>query len=252
MNGLYQALRTRLANKHLPDIGPPPVTFELSRPAVDYWTDRVRQHTHDSYAGIGMAKFPEDLRAYEHILWAQAPNVIIEIGTSFGASALWFRDRLRTLEGYGRLSDPRVISIDLEIEAARDNLAGVDPEYEATIELIQADVRDPGLPDVVAQRLPSSTRCLVIEDSAHTYDTTIAALRGFARFVPEGGFLVVEDGYVDIEERRTDPSIPRGVLPALNEWLDSPEGRCFAVHRGMELYGMSSHPSGFLVRTASR
>jgi cephalosporin hydroxylase len=113
-------------------------------------------------------------------------------------------------------------------------------------------VRDPGLPDVVAQRLPSSTRCLVIEDSAHTYDTTIAALRGFARFVPEGGFLVVEDGYVDIEERRTDPSIPRGVLPALNEWLDSPEGRCFAVHRGMELYGMSSHPSGFLVRTASR
>jgi hypothetical protein len=38
----------------------------------------------------------------------------------------------------------------------------------------------------------------------------------------------------------------------LDEWLESPEGRCFAVHRGMELYGMSSHPGGFLVRTASR
>jgi cephalosporin hydroxylase len=252
MNGLYQALRSRLANRRLPVIGPPTVTFELSRPAADYWRDRVRQHTHDSYAGIGMAKFPEDLRAYEHILWATTPNVIIEIGTSFGASALWFRDRLRTLEQYGRISDPRVISIDLQIEQARSNLAGVDPEYDATIELIEGDVRDPALPEVVAQLLSRSAQCLVIEDSAHTYDTTIAALRGFARFVPEGGFLVVEDGYVDIEDRRTDPAIPRGVLPALNEWLDSPEGRCFAVHRGMELYGVSSHPGGFLVRTASR
>jgi cephalosporin hydroxylase len=249
-NDLYRNLRSRRINKRLPSIGPPPVAFELSLPAATYWLDRVRQHTHDSYAGIGLAKFPEDLRVYEHLLWAQAPNVIIEIGTSFGASALWLRDRLSTLQAYGRIVDPHVISIDLDVDDARENLGALDPNFEATIDLIEGDVLDPALPQKVAERLPRGARCLVIEDSAHLYDTTIAALRGFARFVPESGFFVVEDGYVDIEERRTDPALPRGVLPAITEWLQSPEGRCFAVHRGMELYGVSSHPGGFLLRTA--
>ncbi len=46
------------------------------------------------------------------------------------------------------------------------------------------------------------------------YDTTRAALEGFARFVPPGGFFVVEDGCVDDEELRFD-EWPRGVLPAV-------------------------------------
>ncbi len=210
--------------------------------------DRVRQHTHDSYAGVGLAKFPEDLRAYEHIMWARPPEVVIEIGTSFGASALWFRDRLRLLQAYGRVSDGKVVSIDLDTEAPRALLAQADPHFERTITLISGDVRDPELPDVVARHVPPGARCLVVEDSAHTYDTTIAALRGFARFVTPGGFFIVEDGYVDLEERRPPGDIPRGVLPAVRDWLRSSEGRRFVVDRDMEMYGISSHPHGFLRR----
>ena len=41
---------------------------------------------------------------------------------------------------------------------------------------------------------------------------------------------------------------PRGVLPALEEWLQTPEGSDFTVRRDLELYGISCHPSGFLQR----
>ena len=44
-----------------------------------------------------MLKFPEDLRVYEHLLWQTAPSTVIEVGVKDGGSALWFRDRLRTL-----------------------------------------------------------------------------------------------------------------------------------------------------------
>jgi cephalosporin hydroxylase len=247
--GLYRDFRTRWANRRLPQIGPPPVKFDPARQAAEYWTDRVLQHTHDSYAGIGMAKFPEDLRTYEHLLWTQAPAVVIEIGTSFGASALWFRDRLRALETYGRTTAPRVISIDIDTAEARENLRQVDPDFETTIDLIESDVYDPDLPTRVAERIPDGASCLVVEDSAHVYDTTMAALTGFSRFVPQDGFFVVEDGYVDLEDRRTSPTLPRGVLPAVRDWLSTPQGRHFAVHPGLEIYGVSSHPSGFLVRT---
>jgi cephalosporin hydroxylase len=227
---------------------PRPVRAALGETIREYWIDRVRQHTEDLYAGVPIAKFPEDLRVYEHLIWNARPNVVIELGTQHGGSALWFRDRLRALASYHRLPNPRVISIDVDVAAARSNLEARDPSYGQTIDLVEGDVLDPSLPALIADRLPADSRCLVVEDSLHTYETTIAALRGFARFVPPGGFFVVEDGCVDIEEMRISEDWPRGVLPALHEWLGSAEGSAFQIRRGRELYGVSCHPEGFWER----
>lgn len=92
---------------------PTAVAIDLERDSLrSYWQARARQHTQDSYAGVRLSKFPEDLRVYEHLLWLDAPDAVIEIGTQFGASALWLRDRLRALRAYGRIaSEPRVISL---------------------------------------------------------------------------------------------------------------------------------------------
>jgi cephalosporin hydroxylase len=87
-----------------------------------------------------------------------------------------------------------------------------------------------------------------VEDSAHTFETTRAALRGFAGFVAPGGFLIVEDGCVDVDAMRLSEQWPRGVLPALEEWLATPAGGEFVVRRELELYGVSCHPKGFLQR----
>jgi cephalosporin hydroxylase/2-polyprenyl-3-methyl-5-hydroxy-6-metoxy-1,4-benzoquinol methylase len=233
---------------------PPSVVDAFERDDLrSYWLARARQHTEDSYAGLGMSKFPEDLRAYEHLLWLSAPDTIIEIGTQYGASALWFRDRLRTLQAYGRLERrPRVITIDADQSLARAGLPGVDAHYAEDIELVEADVTDPALPDRIAAMVGPQARCLVIEDSAHDARTTSAALKGFARFVPPGGFMVVEDGCVDVDAMRLSPDWPRGVLPALHEWLATPEGQDFEVRRDLELYGISCHPHGFLQRRGGK
>lgn len=213
-----------------------------------YWLKRARQHTEDSYAGLSLSKFPEDLRVYEHLLWESRANVVIELGAQFGASALWFRDRLTTMASYGRIGIPHVITIDIAIEPAVTNMAAVDPGYAGSITAIEADVCDPGLSAEIARRIPAGARCMVVEDSAHVYETTRAALDGFARFIPEGGYFVVEDGCVDIEEMRLELHWPRGVLPAVNDWLGSEAGREFEVRRDLELYGLSCHPGGFLQR----
>jgi cephalosporin hydroxylase len=216
----------------------------------DYWLARASQHTSDTYAGVPLSKFPEDLRTYEHLLWADRPDTVIEIGTQAGGSALWFRDRLRTIAGYGRLSRaPRVITVDVSQRSSRDHLERADPSWRESIELIEGDVRDPATIDAVAALVDDGARCFVIEDSAHEYDTTMAALEGFAQFVPAEGFLIVEDGCVDVEELRLDASWPRGVLPAVHDWLHTAQGSRFRVRRDLELYGVSCHPEGFLQRT---
>jgi cephalosporin hydroxylase len=209
----------------------------------------VRIHFEDSYAGIPMTKCPEDLLVCEHLLWESAPSIVIELSTDEGGSALCFRDRLLTLQQYGRVSEPHVITIDIETGGAKRRLAAVDPDYARTITLIEADVTDNALPGRVAELVPPDAGCMVVEDSAHVYDTTQAALYGFARFVPPGGFLVVEDGCVDIEKLRYMQSWPRGVLPALDRWLSTSEASSFIRRRDLERYVVTCHPQGFLQRT---
>jgi hypothetical protein len=106
-------------------------------------------------------------------------------------------------------------------------------------------------------------RCLVVDGSARFYETTIAALRGFVRFVPVGGFLIVEDGCVESEDLRIDPAWPRRLCPAIGDWVAMPEGRCVATPEGRcvatpegrrstvcecDLYGVNCHPGGLLRR----
>jgi cephalosporin hydroxylase len=218
----------------------------------EYWLARARQHVRDLYAGVPLSKFPEDLRTYEHLLWEEAADTVIEIGTHAGGSALWFRDRLSALVQYGRIArEPRVITVDISQEAARDNLTRTDPDWSTTITLVEADVCAPETAERVAALVPEGARCFVVEDSAHEYDTTFAALDNFARLVPPGGYFVVEDGSVDVEEMRASANWPRGVLPALHDWLATPEGSDFTVRRDLELYGLSCHPEGFLQRRPS-
>jgi cephalosporin hydroxylase len=226
---------------------PPPVHADLDDTVRDYWMARVAQHERDWYAGVRLLKFPEDLRSYEHLLWLSRASVVIELGARFGGSALWFRDRLRILRSYGLIDELRVISVDIEPDLAREGVLSADPTAEG-IDILGGDVTDPALPDRVAEFVPDGASCLVVEDSAHVYETTRAALEGFSRFVAPGGFFIVEDGCVDVDELRLKPDWPRGVLPALHEWLATPQGSAFTVREDLELYGISCHPSGFLQR----
>jgi cephalosporin hydroxylase len=227
---------------------PPTVHVDLHEPGLrSYWRRRAEQHVCDSYAGVPMTKFPEDLRVYEHLLWLDAPDTVIELGTQWAGSALWFRDRLETLRHYGRIARaPTVVSVDVAQDGPRDRLERCG--NAGGVALVEGDLADPQVVERVASLV--GDRCFVVEDSAHTLETTRAALENYSRFVPPGGFMVVEDGCVDDEELRF-PHWPRGVRAALDAWLQSPDGAEFTARRDLELYGITCHPSGFLQRHAA-
>ena len=235
----------------LPPSFPPPVTIDLQANARAYWMARAAQHTSDSYAGVPISKFPEDLRVYEHLMWDSAANVVIELGSYHGGSALWFRDRLATMHSYNRITAPYlVISVDIDISTAQRNVANAGAAHDDIV-FVEGDVTDPSNVERVEHLLPENAHCLVVEDSAHVYETTMAALNGYAKFVPPGGYFVVEDGCVDIDEMRLTPNWPKGVLPALDEWLAGPNNDGLVNRRDLELYGLTCHPRGFLQRETS-
>ena len=155
---------------------PPPVTADLQAPTLELLRQRAGQVMFDTYAGLPMLKFPEDLRVYEHIMWEQRVEVVLELGAQAGGSALWFRDRLRTLAAYGRVSNGRVISLDIDLAQARAGLPAADPGFADQITLVEGDVADAAVAEHIRELVPSGASCLVIEDLAHTYETDILRL----------------------------------------------------------------------------
>jgi len=205
-----------------------------NRPDRDYYRSRVRMSVGDSYKGAQLCKLPEDLLVYQHLIWQTQPEVIVELGTAGGGSALWFADQLRTLT---KGADPGIVSVDISRARRPD-----DP----IVEYITADLTEDATLETVKARV-GGRRAMVIEDSAHTYVVTKASLEMYSPLVASGCFFVVEDTIVEDEEYcPPDWYDPGTVGRALHEFLPAhPE----FTQRHYDMYGLTMHAGGWLERT---
>ena len=250
------SLRRRRHRRYEPDFAvdrgrpylPPSARVAMDTRVQQFWVTRVCQSVDDVYAGAPLCKLPEDLRVYEHLMWASSPRVVVEVGAFGGGSSLWFRDRLRALALYGRVIDPFVISVELESGRTVKNLDAADPTWRDSIHLLEADITAVSSIQRITKLVPPGTSTLVIEDSSHGYETTWASLEGLSGLVQPRGFFVVEDTCVDVPDLRAQDDWPKGAAAALRDWLETESGQCFNVRRDLELYGLTSNPGGYLER----
>jgi len=134
------------------------------------------------YKGIRFCKNPFDIVLYLRLIEQLKPASIIEIGTSEGGSALWLRDQCRA---FGLKT--KIYSY--------DNKPPKDfEEQDIETGFVNAHKPEANLDVLFLKSLPKPW--LVIEDSAHIYDTTFAVLKFFDPLLSSGDYIVVEDGTV--------------------------------------------------------
>jgi len=191
-----------------------------------------------SYRGVTLRKDPLDLALYTRLLYDLKPRTIIEIGTLAGGSALWFADLLTTygVEGHvysidqrssPQVSDPRITFLEGSALALADTLA---------VDLMRSLARP----------------LLVVEDSAHRYEHTLAVLLFFHRHLAAGDYIVVEDGIVNDMPEPRYREYADGPNRALRAFLDQHPG-CYEIDS--ELcdffgYNYTFNPNGYLRRLA--
>lgn len=137
-------------------------------------------HHKITYRGIKCIKAPFDYVLYQMLVHQLRPDLIIEIGANEGGSALYLADLLE-LNGKGM-----VHTIDIEDRIAPDvkehsRIRFFGNGWEAYDTALAKDAET----------------VLVIEDSSHTYENTLAVMQKFAPLVTPGSYLIVEDGIVD-------------------------------------------------------
>jgi cephalosporin hydroxylase len=185
-----------------------------------------------TYKGISCMKCPLDMAIYTKLIWDIKPGSLIEIGTHKGGSALWFAD---TLSAAGL--DTKVISIDYY---------SISDVKDPRIEFHKGDVNNLSQ-TLTEKKLASLPRpWLVVEDSAHTYQSCMSTLQFFNEVLRPNEVLVVEDGVLD--DLGMSEQYEGGPNRAIAEFLADAKCRFEVMTSYCDLYGVNAtyNPNGFL------
>ena len=157
-------------------------------------------HHKVQYRGIPCAKSPFDYVLYQMILMDVKPDLIIEIGANEGGSALYLAD-LMELTGAGTIHAIDIADRVHPLARSHSRIQFFTEGWEAYNIDLAKDFK----------------KVLVIEDSSHTYENTLAVLKRFAPLVTNGSYLIVEDGIIDALGRSEE--FNGGPVRAIKEFL---------------------------------
>jgi cephalosporin hydroxylase len=193
---------------------------------------QTRIMSESRYMGIPTLKSPLDFWVYQEILVETSPDVIVEIGNYRGGSALALAHLCDAL-GKGR-----VIACDATHEAIAEPV-----RKHPRIALVEGDACASF--DRVVELIGTDADVLVIEDSAHTFENTLAVLRTYAPLVRPGQYFIVEDG---ICHHGLEVGPSPGPYEAVEAFLA--ENRSFEADRRRESFLLTWNPKGYLRRKA--
>jgi cephalosporin hydroxylase len=188
-----------------------------------------------TYRDVPCLKSPIDLAIYLKLIWELKPGTIVEVGTKAGGSALLWADILAM---YGLAG--HVYTIDLAPPAGIVN---------ERISFIDGDVHDLASAFDRHSLAAAPHPWLITEDSAHTYEGCLAALRFLSKAMAPGDVLVMEDG--NLAELGLEERYRGGPSRAIAEFMTA-EPQSFEVMRELcDLFGPNAtcNPNGYLRKT---
>jgi cephalosporin hydroxylase len=143
-----------------------------------------------SWLGAPIWQLADDLMLLQRIVAGIRPALIVETGTKYGGSALFFASMLELLE----LPQSRIITVDLcETEAARQVLTSHRLGRYVQERLVASSLDPAVLATVGAAAGAAEGPVMVFLDDWHGGDHVLAELHAYGPFIGPDGLLVVSD-----------------------------------------------------------
>jgi len=184
------------------------------------------------WLGVRLLKYPTDLLVYQEMIYELKPDVILDIGTFLGGSALYYASMLDLMGPSSR----RVISVDIQHSAAL-------PEHPRITYLLGSSTSKAILEQIKGLIRPGD-KVLVFLDSDHNMQHVLNELRAYGQIVTKGSYIVVEDSNINGHPvaARHGP----GPMEAIHAFLKEDSG--FKVDKSREKYLLTVAPDGFLLK----
>jgi cephalosporin hydroxylase len=206
-------------------------TTAFTAPMLEGYQSGVMSYT---YRGVRCLKSPIDIALYMKLLWDIKPGLVVEIGSHSGGSALLLADLLNS---FG-LQTP-VISVDLEPPQgiSRDGIT-----------FLAGDVMDLGSVFRENNLDDHPHPWFITEDSAHSYQGCMAAIRALSGYMAPGDVLAIEDGVLD--DLGLSARYDGGPNRAIADYLTAHPGEFRIMTELCDMFGPNAtyNPNGYLCK----
>lgn len=202
----------------------------LDRPVRDLLPIWQQRSHRSSWAGVPMFKAPVDAWTYQELVFELLPDVVVEIGTGVGGTALYLA-HLMGLAEHG------------EVVTVEKHPHRVHPSVRAHDRVTVLEGAALEVADRVGELTAGAATVLIIDDSSHTYEHTLGVCETYGELVTPGSYLIVED---TIFGHGFDDGPSPGPAEAVEEFLRRTDR--FEIDRSREPFVLTWNPRGFLRR----
>jgi cephalosporin hydroxylase len=205
-------------------------------------------------------QYPQDIVAFQEIVWKVKPDLIVETGIAHGgslvlsASLLSLIDYCEALES-GSLMDPKnpkrkVVGVDIDIRQHNRSALDSHPLRNRMV-LIEGSSIEKDIINQVMKHEKNTKSVLVCLDSNHTHDHVLEELHAYAQLVTPGSYCIVFDTVIEDlpEELSANRSWGKGNSPksAVKEFLASDNN--FMIDKNIQdKLMLTVAPEGYLKR----
>lgn len=159
-----------------------------------------------SWMGRPIIQLPGDMAAFQEIIWAARPDLVIETGIAHGGSLILSASMLALLDYCEAIEmktglDPqkpkrRVLGIDIDIRAHNRSAIEAHP-MSNRIDMLEGSSISDEILNKVRLIADKHSRVLVCLDSSHTHDHVLKELELYAPLVSKGSYCMVFDTIIE-------------------------------------------------------
>ena len=174
--------------------------------SIDQMTLKLREKQPIFFLGLPMRQIPTDNWLVSELIHQIQPDYIIEAGTLYGGSAIYYASQLQFVN-----PEAKVISIDINRDQI-DPAAMAHPLWDERVIFIEGSSTAPEVIEQIRAKIGKDKKVLVTLDTLHAPDHVMKELELYSQFVSKDSYMILQDTYYD------------GLPEVLDKFLDDNEG----------------------------
>lgn len=157
------------------------------------------------WASRPIVQYPQDIVAFQEIVYKVRPNLIIETGIAHGGSLVLSASMLAMIEYADAIAAGQN---SLDLQNPKSKVVGIDirdhnkeiisaHSFANRIEMIKGSSVEANVIDEVYEYAKGFDNILVYLDSNHTHEHVLAELNAYASLVSVGSYIIVSDTIIE-------------------------------------------------------
>lgn len=158
---------------------------------IDQWSLKLRKKQPIYFLGLPMRQIPTDNWLMSELMWDVKPDYIIEAGTLYGGSAIYYAAMLEFINPEGK-----VLTVDINEEQIHAE-AKNHPLWAKRVRFYLGSSIAPEVHEQLKADIGEGKRVFVTLDTLHAPKHVAAELDLYSQYVSPGSYMILQDTYYE-------------------------------------------------------